>query len=89
MSHSQQTQNICITFVQRRPSVFDVVPTLYKYYTHDLCLILGLRCGPIAGRIQNLGKDRGRGGGPIENNSFVHVNRHDQCFFLSFQYMGT
>ena len=27
---TQQTQNICITFVQRRPNVFDVGPTLYK-----------------------------------------------------------
>ena len=27
---SQQAQNICITFVQRRPYVFDVGPTLYK-----------------------------------------------------------
>ena len=29
-----QTQNICITFVQRRPSVFDVGPTLYKCYIY-------------------------------------------------------
>ena len=28
--HTQQTQNICITFIQRRPNVFDVGPTLYK-----------------------------------------------------------
>ena len=34
---SQQTQNICITFVQRRPNVFDVGPTLYKCYTNILC----------------------------------------------------
>ena len=27
---AQQTQNICITFVQRRPNVEDVGPTLYK-----------------------------------------------------------
>ena len=27
---SQQTQNICITFIQRRPNVIDVDPTLYK-----------------------------------------------------------
>ena len=26
----QQTQNICITFAQRRPNVFDVSPTLYN-----------------------------------------------------------
>ena len=30
---SQQTQNICITFVQRRPNVLVVVSTLYKWYT--------------------------------------------------------
>ena len=27
---AQQTQNICITFIQRRLNVFDVGPTLYK-----------------------------------------------------------
>ena len=27
---AQQTQNIFITFIQRRPNVFDVGPTLYK-----------------------------------------------------------
>ena len=37
--HSQQTQNICITFVQRRPNVFDVDPTFYKCYTNGLCLL--------------------------------------------------
>ena len=36
---SQQTQNICITFVQRRPNVFDVGPALYKCYTNVLCLL--------------------------------------------------
>ena len=35
----QQTQNICITFVQRRPNVFDVGPTLYNCYTNVLCLL--------------------------------------------------
>ena len=35
----QQAQNICITFVQRRPDVFDVGPTLYKYHTNILCLL--------------------------------------------------
>ena len=29
-SQSQQTQNICITFVQRRSNVFDAGSTLYK-----------------------------------------------------------
>ena len=36
---TQQTQNICITFVQRQPNVFDVGPTLYKCYTNILCLL--------------------------------------------------
>ena len=36
---TQQTQNIGITFVQRRPNVFDVGPTLYKCYTNVLCLL--------------------------------------------------
>ena len=36
---SQQTQNIGITFVQRRPNVFDVCPTLYTCYTNVLCLL--------------------------------------------------
>ena len=33
-------QNICITFVRRRPNVFDVGPTLYKCYTNVLCLLV-------------------------------------------------
>ena len=36
--------NDCITFVQRRPNVFDVGPTLYKYYTDALCLLRGVLC---------------------------------------------
>ena len=32
-------QNISIKFVQRRPSVFDVGPTLYKCYRFFLCLL--------------------------------------------------
>ena len=36
---TQQTQHICITFVQRRPNVFDVGPTLYKCYTIFLRLL--------------------------------------------------
>ena len=38
---AQQMKNICITFVQRRPNVFDVGPTLYKCYTDALCLLGG------------------------------------------------
>ena len=34
---TQQTQNIFITCVQRRPNVFDVGPTLYKCYKTVLC----------------------------------------------------
>ena len=34
------TKNICITFVQRRPNVFDIGPILYKIcYTNVLCLL--------------------------------------------------
>ena len=33
VSTAQQTQNICITFIQRRPNGEDVGPTLYKCYT--------------------------------------------------------
>ena len=36
---SQQAQHICTTFVQRRPNIFDVGPTLYKCYTNVLCLL--------------------------------------------------
>ena len=32
----QQTQNSCITLIQRRPNVFDVGPTLYKCDTNVL-----------------------------------------------------
>ena len=35
---SQQTQNICITFVQCRPNVEDVEPTLSKCYENVLFL---------------------------------------------------
>ena len=31
---SLQTQNICITFIKRRPNVFDAGPALYKCYTN-------------------------------------------------------
>ena len=36
---AQQVQNICITFVQRRSNVFDVGPTLYKWYTNVFGLL--------------------------------------------------
>ena len=31
---AQQTQNICIAFIYRRPNVFNVGPTLYKVRRH-------------------------------------------------------
>ena len=36
---SQQTQNMCITFIRCRPKVFAVGPTLYKCYRNVLCLL--------------------------------------------------
>ena len=52
---AEQTQNMCITFIQRRPNVFDVGRTLHKCYANDLrllgitgnllCLILIFRFG--------------------------------------------
>ena len=39
VSAAQQTENICITFVQRRPNVEDVGPTLYKCYANVFCLL--------------------------------------------------
>ena len=35
----QQTQNICITFIQCWVNVEDVGPTLHKCYTYVLCLL--------------------------------------------------
>ena len=35
----QQTQSICVTFIQCRSNVKDVGPTLYKCYTTVLCLL--------------------------------------------------
>ena len=34
-----QTQNLSITFIQPRPNVFDVGPTLHKCYTNVVCLL--------------------------------------------------
>ena len=36
---AQQTQNLCVTFVQRQPNVFDAGPALYKCYANVLCLL--------------------------------------------------
>ena len=33
---------ICITFIQRRPNVFDVGPALYKYYTKKCVVFPGI-----------------------------------------------
>ena len=40
-----------LTFVQRRPNVFDVSPILYKCYTNVLCL---LGCKPRLGEFSRL-----------------------------------
>ena len=49
----QQTQNIFIAFVQRRPNVFDVGPTLYKCYT-KMCV-----CWNKAGEDQTMKRREG------------------------------
>ena len=36
---TQQTQNTCVTFIQRRPNAFDVGTTLYKCFTNVLRLL--------------------------------------------------
>ena len=36
---SRQTQNMCITLIQRRPNVLDVGTALYKCYANVLCLL--------------------------------------------------
>ena len=41
MYRSQQMQNVAITFVQRRLSVFDVGATLYKWYAIVFPTLLG------------------------------------------------
>ena len=40
---TQQTQNTCMTLVQRRPNVFDVGPALYTCYTNILRLQVNCR----------------------------------------------
>ena len=47
-SMTQQTQNIPLTFVQRRPKVFDVGPTLYKCYSNVSCVYCLLGKSEIA-----------------------------------------
>ena len=39
LAPTKQTLNICITFIQRRPNVFDAGPTLYKCHANVLCLL--------------------------------------------------
>ena len=36
---TQQTENICLTFIQCRTNVEDVGPTLHKCHTNVLCLL--------------------------------------------------
>ena len=37
--YTQQKQNMCITFVQCGPNVFDIDQRLYKCYANILCLL--------------------------------------------------
>ena len=39
----ERLENISVTFMQRRPNVFDAGPTLYKRYTNVFCLLEGYR----------------------------------------------
>ena len=70
----QRTENICITFVQRGPNVFDVGPTFYKCYTNVLW-VLGLSIGPRLPRnyrklpIPGWGWDGGMGSDAIFQSS--------------------
>ena len=54
---AQQTQNICITFIQCWTNVEDVGPALYKCYTNVLCLLgVSLYCiiFAISARLKNV-----------------------------------
>ena len=51
LTTTQQTQNIRITFIQRRPNVFDVGPTLHKCYANILCLLGNLSA--VGGQTSN------------------------------------
>ena len=51
---TQKTQNICITFVQRRPNVFDAGPTLYKCYKNILCSLGRRRVPESSTRFRNV-----------------------------------
>ena len=68
--YSQQTQNICITFPQRRPNVFDVGPTLYKCYKTVLCL---LGHGTLGERVELAG---GTSGTPLLATEQITVSAH-------------
>ena len=59
----QRAQHICLTFVQRRPNVFDVGPTLYKCYTNALCMLgiylddfnyISINTDNISGNLKNM-----------------------------------
>ena len=39
LTFPSRKQNMCITFIQHPPSIFDVGPTLYKCYTNVLRLL--------------------------------------------------
>ena len=83
---TQQTHIICITFIQRRPNVFDVGPTLYKCYTNVLCL-LGMYVSPMSINNAHLSLCKGSNcdwqGHPVSNGGWC-----SGCACYSFQLKG-
>ena len=84
---SQRTQNICITFIQCRPNVFDVGPTLYECYTNILCL-LGCGVAGILGKHVTFMCCRFNGTlptlliYPYSTDCFIFINFIDEfCYF--------
>ena len=70
----QQTQNIWVTLVQRRPNVFDAGPTLYKHYTKVLYLLGWSNAGltfhsnrAASVRLISLAGEIGGGGGGVSD----------------------
>ena len=58
---TQQTENIWITFVQRRPNVFDAGPTLYKCYTNVFEFVaqpLNYRAQALVDSVSRLASDK-------------------------------
>ena len=52
--HIQQTQNICVTFIQCWYNVEEIGSTLYKCYTNVLCLLGSGRCTVSTARVRTV-----------------------------------